>query len=249
MSMPNFPAGVSDITCEQALNMLMGSIAMEELALSHILNAEGEKLQYILGTLPGSSCRCTTPKEILEVNRSISDLMERVAYNQLLLKGKLQQVLDARAICHPPEPHCPPECPCNCSCVWTTQGCKKWLCDRPFIWEDHSKDNQDICWQGCAPSLIYLCPQKTYLICCSFQLCAGKGDSVGIALQKVNSRTGEDIFVCSGITERSGTPLTISGSTVLSTDASASGCPIQFALKSPNSVTVQRATLNLIVLS
>ena len=51
MSMPSFPPNGADMTQEEALTMIIASIAMEELALSHILNAEGEKLQYILGTL------------------------------------------------------------------------------------------------------------------------------------------------------------------------------------------------------
>ena len=55
MSMPSFPPNGADMTREDALTMIVASIAMEELALSHILNAEGEKLQYILGTLPGTN--------------------------------------------------------------------------------------------------------------------------------------------------------------------------------------------------
>ena len=47
MSMPSFPPNGADMTREEALTMIIASIAMEELALSHILNAEGEKLQYI----------------------------------------------------------------------------------------------------------------------------------------------------------------------------------------------------------
>ena len=47
MSMPSFPPNGADMTQEEALTMIIASIAMEELALSHILNAEGEKLQYI----------------------------------------------------------------------------------------------------------------------------------------------------------------------------------------------------------
>lgn len=46
MSMPSFPPNGADMTQEEALTMIIASIAMEELALSHILNAEGEKLQY-----------------------------------------------------------------------------------------------------------------------------------------------------------------------------------------------------------
>ena len=43
MSMPSFPPNGADMTQEEALTMIIASIAMEELALSHILNAEGEK--------------------------------------------------------------------------------------------------------------------------------------------------------------------------------------------------------------
>ena len=55
MSMPTFPVVDPPIDREDAVNQILSSIAMEELGLSHILNAEGEKLQYILGTLPGLS--------------------------------------------------------------------------------------------------------------------------------------------------------------------------------------------------
>ena len=40
MSMPSFPPGGANLTREEALTMIIASIAMEELALSHILNAE-----------------------------------------------------------------------------------------------------------------------------------------------------------------------------------------------------------------
>ncbi len=55
MSMPSFPNIDPPIQREDAVNQILSSIAMEELGLSHILNAEGEKLQYILGTIPGLS--------------------------------------------------------------------------------------------------------------------------------------------------------------------------------------------------
>ena len=51
MSLPSFPVVNPPIEREDAVNQILSSIAMEELGLSHILNAEGEKLQYILGTL------------------------------------------------------------------------------------------------------------------------------------------------------------------------------------------------------
>ena len=114
MSMPSFPPNGADMTREEALTMIIASIAMEELALSHILNAEGEKLQYILGTLPGSK-PCATPQDVLAVNKSVTDLVEAVTQNQMLLKNKLAQVLEFCPRPCPPEP-CPPS--------WETEPCE-----------------------------------------------------------------------------------------------------------------------------
>ena len=104
MSMPSFPPNGADLTREEALTMIIASIAMEELALSHILNAEGEKLQYILGTLPGTK-PCACPQDVLAVNKSVASLLDVVAQNQMLLKGKLEKVLEA---CPAPPPPAPP---------------------------------------------------------------------------------------------------------------------------------------------
>ena len=122
MSMPSFPPDGADMTRDEALTMIIASIAMEELALSHILNAEGEKLQYILGTLPGQS-PCACPQDVLAVNKSVTALVEAVTQNQMLLKNKLDRVLE---VCPPPacQPGpgpapCPPPCPpgpCEASC-------------------------------------------------------------------------------------------------------------------------------------
>ena len=90
MSMPSFPPNGADLTREEALTMIIASIAMEELALSHIINAEGEKLQYILGTLPGAK-PCATPQDVLVVNKSVASLLDVVAQNQMLLKNKLEK--------------------------------------------------------------------------------------------------------------------------------------------------------------
>jgi len=73
MSLPNFEIN-EDLTRERALDMIIASIAMEELGLSHIINAEGEKLQYILGTLETSNGMEPDIDEILCVNNSISSL-------------------------------------------------------------------------------------------------------------------------------------------------------------------------------
>lgn len=116
MSMPSFPPNGADLTREEALTMIIASIAMEELALSHILNAEGEKLQYILGTLPGPS-PCACPQDVLDVNKSVTALVEAVTENQILLKNKLAQVLEFCPHPPPPPPVCKPEpAPCSAPC-------------------------------------------------------------------------------------------------------------------------------------
>ena len=94
MSLPSFPNIDPPIKREDAVNQILSSIAMEELGMSHILNAEGEKLQYILGTLPGLSGPAATVKDVLNANGSVKDLLETATQNQLLLKSKMQCALD-----------------------------------------------------------------------------------------------------------------------------------------------------------
>ncbi|NLT57724.1 MAG: collagen-like protein [Clostridiales bacterium] len=94
MSRPTFPDN-PDITRDDAVNQILSSIAMEELGLSHIINAEGEKLQYVLGTLPGLTGPPATIEDLLSTNESIQNLLQNASYNQLLLKSKLQQALSA----------------------------------------------------------------------------------------------------------------------------------------------------------
>lgn len=95
MSMPSFPVVDPPIDREDAVNQILSSIAMEELGLSHILNAEGEKLQYILGTLPGLSGPPATVNDVLTANESVRDLLEATVQNQLFLRAKMQGALEA----------------------------------------------------------------------------------------------------------------------------------------------------------
>ncbi len=74
MSMPTFPQNDPPLTREGSLNEIISSIAAEELSLSHLLNVEGEKLQYVLGTMPGLDGAASLD-EVMQVNKSVKDTL------------------------------------------------------------------------------------------------------------------------------------------------------------------------------
>ena len=193
MSMPSFPPNGADMTREEALTMIIASIAMEELALSHILNAEGEKLQYVLGTLPGSSS-CACPQDVLAVNKSVTALVEMVTQNQMLLKNKLSQVLEFCPPPPPPPPECRPEpgpCPCPPPCrpEPCPPLCQASVCERSAIqlvgqrerlmwnpdcrlpWKLRYRAGDRICWEGRAPGQIQLDPGRSYTVQYMLNVC------------------------------------------------------------------------------
>lgn len=99
MSYPNIPniTPLISITTEQTIPLLLSSIALEELALAHIMNAEAEKLQLVLGTLPGGTS--LTPAEVslddlLAVNRSVQQTLRDVIKKEMLLEFKFENILE-----------------------------------------------------------------------------------------------------------------------------------------------------------
>ena len=97
MSLPKFPDINVDCNIDHSICQILTSIAMEEVGLSHIINAEGEKLQYILGTLPGVKAPEPPPtvKQVLEINESVKDMLQQIAFNQMFLTAKMSAALKA----------------------------------------------------------------------------------------------------------------------------------------------------------
>jgi len=85
MSVPEFPK-LDCLTFEQSINSVLASIAMEEAALSHILNAEGEKIQYLLS-------RCADTNQVIKANESVKSLIDSISDLQLTLKSKMRLAL------------------------------------------------------------------------------------------------------------------------------------------------------------
>lgn len=68
----------------QAISDLYESVALQQAALAHILNAEGEKLQKIL------SFEDVSWETVLKANRSVESMVESVGDLELILKQKLE---------------------------------------------------------------------------------------------------------------------------------------------------------------
>ena len=98
MTFPNFPNVTPNIsiTVGQTVPLLLASIAFEELALAHIMNAEAEKVQFILGTLDTATTLPTTVtvSNILDVNKSVQRTLRDVIKKEMLLEFKFENILD-----------------------------------------------------------------------------------------------------------------------------------------------------------
>lgn len=78
-----------------ACNDVLESIALMEAALSHILNAEGEKLQRIIATTDD-------PCVLLEVNKSVNTTLINATHLEQVLFHKLESIKEV-CDCHPPK--------------------------------------------------------------------------------------------------------------------------------------------------
>ncbi|MGY8612375.1 BclA C-terminal domain-containing protein [Bacillus velezensis] len=94
MSQPNLPniTPVVTLSRDDTINLLLSSIAMEELGMAHILNAEGEKIQYALGTIPGLTGPPSSLEDILNLNESVRDTLDSLMKQELLLGSKLDSI-------------------------------------------------------------------------------------------------------------------------------------------------------------
>lgn len=80
MSMPEIIAGTS--TREQAITDIISSVALEQTALSHILNAQGEAIQHIIPQTQTIEELGVYHNKTVELINSISEL-ERILLSKL----------------------------------------------------------------------------------------------------------------------------------------------------------------------
>jgi hypothetical protein len=89
VSLPNIPDITPDIKLKRkdVIHLLLASIAQEELGLSHILNAEGEKLQHGI-------CQSECFEDLLVLNRSVERMLKSIIKKEMLLLFKFDNVLE-----------------------------------------------------------------------------------------------------------------------------------------------------------
>ncbi len=96
MSFPNIPdiTPAIEIEKDQCVSMLLASVALEEMGLSHIINAEAEKIQYAVGTL--GDLGLTSPAtidQVLAINDSACNALRNVIKNEMLLGMKMEDII------------------------------------------------------------------------------------------------------------------------------------------------------------
>lgn len=146
MSMPVITMSDNPVSLDAAVANLLQSIALEETALSHILNAEGEKIQRVI------AMNCATVEQILNVNDSVMATISTVAQLEDSLKGKLETIINNMCCCLGDNScnncdgdcggdDCDCDCDCNCDCE---ENC----CD-----DDGNDDDADENTCGCSRGL------------------------------------------------------------------------------------------------
>lgn len=83
----------STTTRTQAITDIIESVALQETALSHILNAEGEKIQKMV------ALEDVTPDVLLATNKSVESMVNAVSRLEMILHSKLS-VFDG-CLCKP----------------------------------------------------------------------------------------------------------------------------------------------------
>ena len=96
MSMPVLPT-IENVGREDAINLILASIAEEELGLSHIINAEGEKIQFAVGTLETDRPLSggVTMEDLIAIDQTVAATLEAVTGTQTVLLQKMQAALAA----------------------------------------------------------------------------------------------------------------------------------------------------------
>ena len=92
MSMPNIPdiCPIINLCRSDIINMLMASIALEEIGISNIIEEEGNKVKSVIEKNKCNPCT----QELLEINCSVEKVLDKIYKIENLLVEKLRIILE-----------------------------------------------------------------------------------------------------------------------------------------------------------
>lgn len=92
MSLPNIPdiTPQIDLKREDMVNLLLASVALEEIGMGHLLNAEAEKLQKVIQP---AACGESHLQNLLQLNESVERTVNALNRMQMLLQAKMENIL------------------------------------------------------------------------------------------------------------------------------------------------------------
>lgn len=93
MSQPSIPnmTPIVSVSKEDTISMLLSSVAMNEMAMSHLINAEAEKIQSFVRY--SEEAKCIKTKDFIQFNNSVSRFLEQATMEQWLSLNKLDRVI------------------------------------------------------------------------------------------------------------------------------------------------------------
>ncbi|QGG48575.1 hypothetical protein [Heliorestis convoluta] len=97
MTMPTIPKR----TREEAITDVIESIALEETALAHLINAEADKIEHYLKS------KTICPDKLIALNKTVEQVLKTIIKKEMLLQFKLETAMDTKPPCPPPP--CPPK--------------------------------------------------------------------------------------------------------------------------------------------
>jgi hypothetical protein len=78
-----------EISFEETVRLLLASIALEELSLAHIINAEAEKIQEVVKCPAGNKLF-----DMICIDKSVERILRDVIKKEILLEFKFENVLE-----------------------------------------------------------------------------------------------------------------------------------------------------------
>jgi len=98
MSMPTIDIGPIDIN--NAINNIIASVALIEAGVSHIMNAEGEKLEKMIEL--AETDQTITIDQIAQINESVGNTVTAIGELEKALAQKLQALIGVTPVLEPP---------------------------------------------------------------------------------------------------------------------------------------------------